>query len=556
MKHNVVFRAFAVTLFGGFLSMMLGVAPVQAEPSDSLESHGQSFLPVYQGINDVDVTNLKPGDVVPGSQRVQPSVYREAQLVQYQYVSLDPRTQRKTVAVSSVLVPYAPYAGVRPTTIVADPYNSITQLSTASLKLATIGNYNSWHVVNGINSGSLVVVPDYLGTSGMYGATEPAGVNVLYATLAAQQLTGNLGSPTIGTGISGGSMALGRAAELQPEYAPDLDLVAVQLVATPANFDAVARHLNSTEGSGLFMFGAAVGTSRYYPQLAEHLTPGGRLLYSSLGLANVPLEVTVMAGLLGLRVETLVQDPEILDRPDVRTVIQDNNLGQARPNAKVMIVSPADDPWITPEENNLWLANRYQALGADVQVVTMDGLIWPSHLAVDPLTDRLLYEFANTVLPPESQVYVPANIAWSPVLTSPVLYGATHMLGDGLRGVSSVLGLISNPIATEVIRSADQAVVQVQQHNDSTASRAAQVDEVVEKTADDANVWTEQVASETKAQVRQVAPVEVADVVDQEVDRMLEAVNNGVVTAEQQLRNGVADLANQLQIQLPPGVVG
>ena len=534
-------------------TLSLGFAGVaQAAPIDSLQSHTPSVLPVYQGIDDVDVSQLQPGDVVPGTMREIPSTYciDGARAYQYQYVTTN-RDGSKTVAVGSVIVPRTE-SGT--TMIVNDPYNSITRSSTASLKVASVGLVPNYSVINGLRAGSMVVVPDYLGKDGMYGATNPAGRSTLDAARAAQRHFGAAGSPTYGRGISGGSMAMGRAAELQPTYAPDLNLVVVQLVATPANFWVVTQRMNNSEANALLM-AAAIGNTRSNPQLAAHLPRGARLMASLLHVGDWPLEAVIPLGVMGLRMETVTQDPHIWERPDVQAAITENNLGQARPNAKVMIVNPARDPWIDSEANNLWLAQRYRDLGGDVTVVTVDGLIWPSHVMVDPLADTLLFSFVNTTLGVEQQLPVPPGALVEPLVTSPLLYGASYFVGDTLRLVTRTLGLISNPVASAVIEGANQVVDGVQGYNQAVTEQADQAATVTTQVATDAQQQVTEGGEMVKAALQPLTPPAVADQIARVIDDTVAAANRGIADAQAGLQRGLTDAAVGFHLPLPAGVV-
>lgn len=555
MKLRVVLLRRALTLVAllcGVAMVAIGAGSAAAAPVDSLQSHGQSILPGYQGIDDVDTTNLQPGDVVPGTMREIPSTYciDGARAYQYQYVTTN-RDGSKTVAVGSVIVPRA---GSGTTMIVNDPYNSITQSSTASLKVASTGLVPNYSVINGLHAGSIVVVPDYLGKDGMYGATNPAGRSTLDATRAAQRHFGMVGSPTYGRGISGGAMSMGRAAELQPTYAPDLNLVVVQLVATPANFWAVTQRMNNSEANALLM-AAAIGNTRSNPQLAAHLPRGARLMASLLRVGDWPLEAVIPLGVVGLRMETVTQDPYIWERPDVQAAIAENNLGQSRPNAKVMIVNPARDPWIDSEANNLWLAQRYRDLGADVTVVTVEGLIWPSHVMVDPLADTLLFSFVNTTLGVEQQLPVPPGALVEPLVKSPLLYDASYVVGDTLRLVARTLGLVSNPIASMVIEGANQVVDGVQGYNRTVTEQTDQAATVTTQVATDAQRQVAEGGEAAKTALQPLVPPDVADQVARAVDDTVAAVNRGITDTHANLQHGLADAAAGLRIPLPAGVV-
>jgi pimeloyl-ACP methyl ester carboxylesterase len=76
-------------------------------------------------------------------------------------------------------------------------------------------------------------------------------------------------------GYSGGAIATGWAAQLHPDYAPDLDVVGVASGGTPADLEAAAASMDGTlDGGGLFV-GAAFGVMREYPELLSLINQRG-----------------------------------------------------------------------------------------------------------------------------------------------------------------------------------------------------------------------------------------------------------------------------------------
>jgi hypothetical protein len=101
---------------------------------------------------------------------------------------------------------------------------------------------------------ALVLVTDYQGPDDAYGAGRMAGHAVLDGIRAAERLgsTGLAGSATpVGMwGYSGGGLATGWAAELQPSYAPELQVRGVASGGTPADLKAAAATIDGGPFSG------------------------------------------------------------------------------------------------------------------------------------------------------------------------------------------------------------------------------------------------------------------------------------------------------------------
>ena len=133
-------------------------------------------------------------------------------------------------------------------------------------------------VALGLNRGLTVVVPDHQGPRNAFAAGPMAAHAVL------DSIRGTLASPEAGLsakskvammGYSGGAIATGWAAQLQPDYAPEIDLVGAASGGTPADLEAAASTMDGTlDGGGLFV-GAALGVAREYPELLTVLNAKG-----------------------------------------------------------------------------------------------------------------------------------------------------------------------------------------------------------------------------------------------------------------------------------------
>jgi hypothetical protein len=146
------------------------------------------------------------------------------------------------------------------------------QLQTGAEKEATL-------IQTALNRGLTVVVPDHQGPRHAFAAGPMAAHAVLDA------VRGALASPeaelpgpstkVVMMGYSGGAIATGWAAQLHPDYAPDLDVVGVASGGTPADLEAAAASMDGTlDGGGLFV-GAAFGVTREYPELLTLINQRG-----------------------------------------------------------------------------------------------------------------------------------------------------------------------------------------------------------------------------------------------------------------------------------------
>ncbi|WP_067830876.1 lipase family protein [Nocardia inohanensis] len=168
-------------------------------------------------------------------------------------------------------------------------------------------------------------------------------------------------------GIAGGGVGAGFSAELQPEYAPELNVKSAVLEGMVVDQRNFMRKADGSIGSG-FAFATLLGLEPKYPEmdLNAKLTPAGRQLADLFrtqcqtvyfGLPFVPLNTLFTSGL----------NPA--DEPAFQHVYDDNRLGTGTPRAKVLITScAADDSFMSlvPAQDSRSLADEYRSRGVDV----------------------------------------------------------------------------------------------------------------------------------------------------------------------------------------------
>lgn len=176
-------------------------------------------------------------------------------------------------------------------------------------------------------------------------------------------------------GIAGGGVGAGFAAEMQPEYAPELNVKSTVLqgmVVKPKNFMRVA---DGSVGSG-FVLATLLGLEPWYPEMKidEKLTPVGKAIAdffrtqcqtpAYFTMPFVPMNVLFQSGL----------NPA--DEPAFQHVYEDNILGRSgTPESKVLITSCARDDSLmslVPAQDSRELAAIYRAQGVDVTYAPSD----------------------------------------------------------------------------------------------------------------------------------------------------------------------------------------
>jgi secretory lipase len=193
---------------------------------------------------------------------------------------------RPVAVVSTLLLPPTIWFGRRPLLSYQPATDSLGDQCNPSYLLRVGLEKEEPLMALALLKGWAVVVTDYQGPDDAYGAGRMSGHAVLDGIRAAERLgsTGLAGSATpVGMwGYSGGGLATGWAAELQPSYAPELQVRGVASGGTPADLKAAAATIDGGPFSGLFL-AAAVGLSRQYPEMLTVMNDRGRAMIDAIG---------------------------------------------------------------------------------------------------------------------------------------------------------------------------------------------------------------------------------------------------------------------------------
>ncbi|WP_328856392.1 lipase family protein [Williamsia herbipolensis] len=177
-------------------------------------------------------------------------------------------------------------------------------------------------VAAALNRGWTVAIPDHEGQNSRFTAPREPGYAVLDGIRAATRFspTGLSSSSAVGVaGYSGGALATGWAAQVQPRYAPEINLVGAAMGGTPVDIGAVPEHLDGSLEAGIGLFVIA-GLRHSYPRLSErldrYLTPAGRAAFARLSrgcaVSNTLLSIGQSYGPLFNRpFRTVWRDPVI-----------------------------------------------------------------------------------------------------------------------------------------------------------------------------------------------------------------------------------------------------
>ncbi|WP_158887397.1 lipase family protein [Amycolatopsis anabasis] len=221
-----------------------------------------------------------------------------------------------------------------------------------------------------LQQGWAVTVPDYEGPKSAYVAGKQAGHAVLDGIRATENFApaGLNGARTsVGVwGYSGGALAAGWASELQPSYAPELNIKGVAEGGLPVNPTNVLRGANGGVFAGIAMSGIA-GMSEAYPELAAfldtYLTDEGK---AALARAKTQCNSSNVQTFMFKDLYEYFTIPDPLSQPVPRQVLADVTMGQHTPKAPIFVYHSVNDE-LVPIEDTDAVVRKFCADGARIQ---------------------------------------------------------------------------------------------------------------------------------------------------------------------------------------------
>jgi fermentation-respiration switch protein FrsA (DUF1100 family) len=296
---------------------------------------------------------------------------------------------RPVAVVSTLMVPLIPFLGARPLLSYQPAIDSLGDQCNPSYTLRTGTEKELPLLALGLTNGWAVVVTDYQGPRNAFGAGHMAGHATLDGIRAAERLPGTglngSGTPVGLWGYSGGALATGWASELQPSYAPELNVKGVAAGGIPADLEPAARLMDGSPFSGLLL-AASLGLSREYPEVLTLLNDQGRALAQEAGDLCLA-ELTARYPLRRLSEFTTTPDP--LGHSIVQTVLDVNTMGAEAPAAPVYIYHSLLDELI-PHAVATEIQRDWCQGGAQVQLYT-DVLSEHAVLAVSGAPGAVAY---------------------------------------------------------------------------------------------------------------------------------------------------------------------
>lgn len=331
----------------------------------------------------------------------------------WQVVFHSTSTNGRRVAMSgTILVPEALWAGPGPRPVLGYGVgvHGLSRDAAPSYLLARGEEPEQYAVEAVLRRGWIVAVPDGegLGMPGphTYGAGEPGGCALLDLVRAAASVTPEARphAPVLLWGYSEGGRCAAFAAELQPTYAPELDLRGTAAGGVPADLHAVARAIDGGPFSGLalaVLVGLAIAHDE--PRLWGILNERGR----SAAWHATTLDV------VGL----IVEHPESLaeltgrtapwDEPTWRAVLRREDAGGRAPAVPALLYHASHDD-VVPIATGRGLARSWSRKGA---AVTWSEVPAADHLAGGPAGAEAALSWLADRLAPGHDRSVTASVA-------------------------------------------------------------------------------------------------------------------------------------------------
>ncbi|WP_054816459.1 lipase family protein [Nocardia arizonensis] len=289
------------------------------------------------------------------------------------YRSTDSR-QRPVAQATTVMVADLPWLGGGPRPVlsyqVAVDSLGARCAPSRTLRGSTTGGFNtlidSPFMAAALLRGWAVVTSDYDGQDARFLDGVNAGRGVLDGIRAALAFgAGGIGpaGPVAAYGYSGGAYASLWAAELQPAYAPEVRLVGVSAGGVPADWTAIARHVDGTGQAGLAVL-IVHAVTRNNPEagIGALLNARGAAMLAEDGDA---CGEDLLPKYRDARVEEFASVPDLLSQPNFRAALAAQELGGAAPSTPMYLYHSASDE-VIPADGFIGLVGRYCALGAAV----------------------------------------------------------------------------------------------------------------------------------------------------------------------------------------------
>ncbi|MCZ4563174.1 lipase [Rhodococcus sp. IEGM 1401] len=241
-------------------------------------------------------------------------------------------------------------------------------------------------VLHALRRGWTISIPDHEGPDGHWGSPQEPGfctLDAIRAALSFEPLELNDSTPVALWGYSGGGLATSWAAEMAPEYAPEIELVGAALGSPVGDPGSAFTRLNATLHAALPTLVVA-GLRRTYPELdrviRQHVDEDGMRILDSVESMTTVRAVTKLARHdLDHYIDVPLAD--LLALPEIVQVFLDIQPGRTAPTAPLLVIQSVHDQIIAVDDVD-GQVDRYIEAGAHVTYLR-DRL--SEHLSLHPI---------------------------------------------------------------------------------------------------------------------------------------------------------------------------
>lgn len=267
-------------------------------------------------------------------------------------------------------------------------------LRRGSRALGAVPQFEFLLVLHALRRGWTISIPDHEGPDGHWGSPQEPGfctLDAVRAALSFEPLDLHSSTPVALWGYSGGGLATSWAAEMAPEYAPEIEVVGAALGSPVGDPGSAFTRLNATLHAALPTLVVA-GLRRTYPELdrvvREHVNEDGmRILDSVESMTTVRAVRKLARHDLDHYIDVPLAD--LLALPEIVQVFLDIQPGRTAPTAPLLVVQSVHDQIIAVDDVD-GQVDRYIEAGAHVTYLR-DRL--SEHLSLHPLSAPLTLDW-------------------------------------------------------------------------------------------------------------------------------------------------------------------
>jgi hypothetical protein len=326
-----------------------------------------------------DLAALPNGSVIRSRKtriKTGPAIQQPFKTYQVLYRSTD-RLEKPIANVATIIMPLTSPKTGRKLISYQTAYDGLSPACMPSYSLASgkvaLQAAETLIIDGALARGWTVVTADYEGPDNAWLTAKTTGRGVLDGIRAAENFepVGLDGAKTqVGMlGYSGGGQATAWASEMQPAYAPELNIVGATPGGVAANMGEVLKYMDGQLFAGIALAGLA-GVSTGYPELDfdKYLNNKGRRTFKYMRKKQSCITDFALAYPF-TKIRSLTTVPDLLSVPEFKAVADELSLGKVNPKHPMFMYHTVFDQ-MGGYKAMVSLVRKYCAEGTKVQFVT------------------------------------------------------------------------------------------------------------------------------------------------------------------------------------------